>query len=366
MGEIMDFIDRIQALAAQVPKQIEHIHTEEATKSALILPFINALGYNVFDPTEVVPEYIADIGTKKGEKVDYAILKDSKPIILFECKHVESDLDNEHMSQLFRYFSVTDARIAVLTNGVTYRFYSDLEAPNKMDKRPFLVFSMLDIQESLVKELKKLSKDSFDLEEMISRASDLKYTREIRRILDNELASPSTDFVKFFASQVYSGRMTQKTLEIFTDIVNRAFNQFINTKINERLQSAISSTVTAPEHSEAPAQQEIEPESESLSREDRIETTEEEKEAFYIVKSILHGVVEPNRVAMRDTISYCGVLLDDNNRKPICRFRFNSETVKYIGLFDENKNEQKHQIDDLNDIFKFAKQLKKTISYYDE
>jgi len=361
----MDFIDRIQALAAQVPKQIEHIHTEEATKSALVMPFINALGYNVFDPTEVVPEYVADVGVKKGEKVDYAILRNGNPIILFECKSVESELDDAHMSQLFRYFSVTEARIGVLTNGVTYRFYSDLEEPNKMDKRPFLVISMLDIQESLVVELKKMSKDAFDLDEMISRASDLKYTREIRRILDAELESSSPEFVKFFASQVYSGRMTQKSLEVFTDIVNRAFNQFINTKINERLQSAISGTVAAPVQPESPAQQEEVVEQGPLTREDRIETTDEEMEAFYIVKSILHGVVEPNRVTMRDAISYCGIFLDDNNRKPICRFRFNSDKVKYLGLIDENKNEQKQQIEDLNDIFKFAKQLKKTISYYD-
>lgn len=361
----MDFIDRIQALAVQVPKQIEHIQTEEATKSALIMPFINALGYNVFDPTEVVPEYIADVGVKKGEKVDYAILRDGKPIILFECKHVGQELDNLHMSQLYRYFAVTEARIGVLTNGITYRFYSDLEEPNKMDKRPFLVFSMLDIQESLVAELKKMSKDAFDLEEMISRASDLKYTREIRRILDAEMVTPSAEFVKFFASQVYSGRMTQKSLEMFTDIVGRAFNQFINAKINDRLQSAISGTPATSAQPEPPAKEEVETELEPLTREDRIETTDEEREAFYIVKSILHNVVEPNRVVMRDTISYCGVLLDDNNRKPICRFRFNSEKVKYIGLIDENKNEQKHPIDDLNDIFKFAKQLEKTVGYYD-
>ena len=362
----MDFIDRIQTLAAQVPKQIEHIHTEEATKSALIMPFINALGYNVFDPTEVVPEYIADVGIKKGEKIDYAILREGKPIILFECKSVNSDLADSHMSQLFRYFSVTEARIGVLTNGIIYRFYSDLEEPNKMDKRPFLVFSMLDIQESLIAELKKMSKDAFDLEEMISRASDLKYTREIRRILDAELLSPSAEFVKFFASQVYSGRMTQKSLEIFTDIVNRAFKQFINTKINERLQSAISDTVSAPTEPEPPVtQQEEIVEPEPLTREDRIETTDEEIEAFYIVKSILHGVVEPNRVVMRDAISYCSVLLDDNNRKPICRFRFNSENIKHLGLIDQNKKEKKQEIKDLNDIFKYEKQLKMTIGYYD-
>ncbi len=79
----MDFIDRIRDLSTRIPKQLEHIQTEEATKNALIMPFISALGYNVFDPTEVVPEFTADVGIKKGEKVDYAIHLDGKPIMLF-------------------------------------------------------------------------------------------------------------------------------------------------------------------------------------------------------------------------------------------------------------------------------------------
>ena len=135
----MDFADQITALASRIHKQLDHIQTEEATKNALILPFINALGYNVFDPTEVVPEFTADVGIKKGEKVDYAIKLDGKVIMLFECKQVGAALSRAHASQLFRYFTVTEARVGVLTNGVTYLFFSDLEEPNKMDERPFLL-----------------------------------------------------------------------------------------------------------------------------------------------------------------------------------------------------------------------------------
>ena len=136
----MDFIDKIREFASRIPNQLGHIQTEEATKNALVLPFITALGYNVFDPTEVVPEFTADIGTKKGEKVDYAVLKDGKPILLFECKWCGTDLEREHASQLYRYFSVTDGRFGVLTNGIIYRFYSDLEKENKMDEKPFFEF----------------------------------------------------------------------------------------------------------------------------------------------------------------------------------------------------------------------------------
>lgn len=125
----MDFADRIRDLAARIPNQLAHLRTEEAAKNALVLPFISALGYNVFDPFEVTPELDADVGIKKGEKVDYAILKDGKPVMLFECKACNANLDECHASQLYRYFSVTPARVGVLTNGVVYRFFSDLDLP---------------------------------------------------------------------------------------------------------------------------------------------------------------------------------------------------------------------------------------------
>jgi predicted type IV restriction endonuclease len=117
----MDFIDKIRELSARIPKQLDHIQTEEATKNALVMPFINALGYNVFDPTEVTPELCADVGVKKGEKVDYA---------LFECKHHAADLGNMHASHLHRYFSVVEARFIALTNGLVYWLDTDLEASN--------------------------------------------------------------------------------------------------------------------------------------------------------------------------------------------------------------------------------------------
>src|SRR5690242_20022349 len=179
----MDFIDRIRELSAQIPKIKTQglIKTEEGTKNALVMPFINALGYNVFDPTEVTPELIADVGVKKGEKVDYAILKDGKPIILFECKCCGTNLNDVHASQLYRYFSVTDARFGILTDGVVYHFFTDLEDKNKMDNKPFLIFDMLDIKEPLIEELKKFTKAAFDVDQIMSTASELKYTNAIKR-----------------------------------------------------------------------------------------------------------------------------------------------------------------------------------------
>ena len=160
----MDFIDELQDLAAKIQRERDQIETEEATKTAFVMPFIKLLGYDVFNPREVVPEYTADVGIKKGEKVDYAILHDGKSAILFECKKCDENLDNTHLNQLFRYFSATEARIGVLTNGIVYRFFSDLEKTNQMDPTPFLEFNLLDMQEPLIGELKKLTKPGFNVD----------------------------------------------------------------------------------------------------------------------------------------------------------------------------------------------------------
>ena len=357
----MDFIDQLRTIASRLPSQLDHLQTEEATKTSLVMPFINALGYNIFDPTEVVPEYTADVGTKKGEKVDYAILKEKKPIILIECKWSGADLSEHHTSQLFRYFSVTDARFGVLTNGIKYRFYTDLEKPNKMDAKPFLEIDMLDLKEALVKELKLLTKESFDVEALVNAATELKYTKEIKRIMTTELESPSEEFVKFFASRVYSGRLTQSVKDQLGEVVKRSLQQFINDKINERLQSAIFSEEAIEEPGpEVPQEEAGQSVDETPSD---IETTPEEIEGYHMVRAILSSVIEPGRVVMRDTKSYCGVLLDDNNRKPICRLRFNSKT-RYIGLFDHEKNEEKFVLASLNDIYQYAERLKETVTIY--
>ena len=361
----MDFIDQLQALATKIQRQRDQIETEEATKTAFVMPFISLLGYDVFDPSEVVPEYTADVGIKRGEKVDYAILHEGQAVILFECKKCDENLDGTHISQLIRYFAATEARIGVLTNGVVYRFFSDLEKTNQMDSTPFLEFNLLDMQESLLAELKKLTKSGFNLNEVLSTASDLKYTREIKLFLDEQVTEPSQDFVRFLASQVYPGLKTQNVLAQFVPITKRAFLQFINDHISKRLKSALSEDDVTPmvaRSAEETAGSDAVPA--ASERDSRVETTEEELEGFHIVKALLREVVEPHRIVHRDTISYMGILLDDTNRKPICRLRFNTRQ-KHIGLFDSEKTETRHPIDTLEDIYQYADQLKATVAYYD-
>ena len=319
----MDFIDQLQELSIKASKICNLLQTEEATKNALVMPFIKILGYDIFDPTEVIPEFIADVGIKKGEKVDYAIQKDGKIIMLFECKHCGGDLSISHASQLFRYFSVTDTRIAVLTNGIVYRFFTDLEAPNKMDEKPFLEIDLLELNNSLVTELKKLTKSTFNLDDLMTTAGELKYTQQIKRLLTEQLENPSDEFVKLIASKVFSGVMTPNRREYFSGIAKRAFRHLINEQIDLRLKSAMSETNGIETNSVS-----TEPEKDSIqdseaSRENFVETTKEELEGFYIVKSLLRDIVDPNRIIHRDTQSYMGILLDDNNRKPLARLHLN-------------------------------------------
>jgi len=358
----MNFVESIRAIAVQIPAQMEHLTTEEATKHALVMPFINCMGYNVFDPREVVPEFTADHGTKKGEKVDYAIVMNGTPIILFECKKCGEELSRNHCSQLYRYFSVTKARVGVLTNGIQYRFYSDLDEKNKMDERPYLEIDLLHFDPNQVAELERLAKASFDIEKVLSAASELKYSGEIKKLLAANLKNPSDEFVRLLVSHVYGGRFTQSVKEQFVEIVRRSFRDFINDQINARLQSALDQGGT--EETVAPEGQE-QVEAESPATKARIRTTPEEVEGFHIVKAILREAVDPSRVHHRDTISYFGILLDDNNRKPICRLHFNNLERMQIGLFDKDKNEERYPIDTLDGIYQFADRLKETAGFYD-
>lgn len=355
----MDLQDSLMQMSARIPSQLDHVKTEEATKNALIMPFINALGYNVFDPTEVVPEFVADVGVKKGEKVDYVIFHQGSPAILIECKAAGSKLSLKNASQLYRYFSVTEARFAVLTNGLDYQIYTDVEAANKMDSKPFFEFNMLTLDARIVAEIKKFAKTQFNVDEILSNASELKYLKQIRKELDAEIASPSDDLVKLLTARVYEGRITEAIRDQFSSLVKTALADLIKDRINARLQSALEGTSAA-----IPSAESTSDEPEDDANDDGIETTPEEIEGFHIVRAILAKKVSPERVVMRDTKSYCGVLLDDNNRKPLCRLRFNT-SQKYLGLFDAEKNEERLAIESPHDIYKFEGKLLATLQRYE-
>lgn len=349
----MELFNQLKGLADKVEQLKDQIETEESTKHAFTLPFINILGYDAFNPTEVVPEFTADLGLKKGEKVDYAIFQNEIPILIVECKHWKQDLD-VHNSQLFRYFHATKTRFALLTNGIIYRFFTDLDESNKMDEKPFLEFNILTLKENIVKEIEKFHKSKFDVSKIVDNASNLKYTREVKFLIDSEIENPSPEFIKLFAARAYSGRLTSNVTKEFTEIVNKAFTQIISEKVNNRLNSALN-------------KEEEKQKSEEIIEEtplSKIDTTEEELDGYRIIVAILRRKIPLERIVHRDTQSYFGILLDDNNRKPICRLHFNG-TKKYIGLFDNNKKETKELIESIGDIYNFEEQILSSVDYYE-
>ncbi|MFV0372632.1 type I restriction endonuclease [Microbacterium sp.] len=357
----MSFAERLAALATKIENQADAIGTEEATKNAFVMPFISSiLGYDVFDPLEVVPEFNADVGTKKGEKVDYAIVRDGEVQILIECKASLGELQLEHASQLFRYFAVTNARIAALTNGVVWQFYTDLDAPNRMDSKPFLVLDLRDVDDMLVPELQKLSKESFDLESIINAAEELKYLGALKREIAKQFHEPSDEWIRFFTTRVYEGSFTQRVREQFTTLVVKASKQFLTESVNDRLKAALGTGTTSEDVRALASEPIVE---NDLARDTEIETTLEELEGYQIVKAIACAEVKPQRVAQRDQKSYFAVLLDDNNRKPIARLHFNGRQ-KYLGLLDESKTETRHPLDSLEQIYEHTDAIREAVLRY--
>lgn len=350
----MDLATRLAELQKRTIEHREVLLTEEAAKTALVMPFIQALGYDVFNPSEVIPEYTCDVGTKKGEKVDYAICDSGKVKILIECKPSSAPLNLNHASQLFRYFSVTDARLAILTNGVVFQFYSDVEAPNKMDDKPFFSFSMDTLKPTDIRTIEKFSKHVFDIEKIVQEAGLLKLQSLLRKELEKEFSEPSEEFVRMMASRVHDGRITSQVRDSFSKLLTNTVSSLIRDLVNERLSSALNAS-TVPEE---------EPTASVNEEEAEIVTTAEEVSGFHIVQAIAAKHVHPKRIVMRDAKSYCAILLDDNNRKSLARLHFNGITTKYFGTFI-GKEETRHHISDLTEIYQFSDQIARRLKELD-
>ena len=350
----MDFIESLKQFSERVTMLKDTISTEESTKMSLVVPLFQLLGYDVFNPSEFCPEYIADVGIKKGEKVDYAILEDGQPTILIECKSCSDQLD-KHSSQLFRYFGTSSAKFGILTNGIIYRFYTDLEESNKMDLVPFLEINMLQLKDSSINELKKFCKDNFDKDKIFSTAEELKYSSLIKGVLLKEFESPSDDFVRFILTDIYDGQKNQRVIEKFAPVVKRAFSALVNEIVNSKISSALSVD------SEEDAEENVNVEEEIPVS--KIVTTEEEIEGFYIIRGLLAGVVPVEDIVYRDTESYFGILYTNNNRKPICRLNLDTKN-KQLLIPDENKKFDRIYIQSLNDIYQYRDRLTEVVKRY--
>lgn len=360
----MDFIDQLKQFAKRVESLKDTIQTEEATKTAIIMPFFSMLGYDVFNPQEFVPEFTADVGIKKGEKVDYAIVMNDHPAILVECKSISENLDR-HDSQLFRYFGTSEAKFAILTNGVIYRFYTDLDNPNKMDEDPFLTINILDIRDNQVPELKKFCKSEFDIDSIFSTASELKYVHEFKDIFAQQMERPSDDFTRFFLQSCYSGQKTQNVIDKFRPILCKALNDAVSEMMNDKIKTALGGSGGNVAVTESTKQvQEESPEEEALGKKvPNIVTTEEELEAYFIIKNLLSDIVDIQDITYKDTESYINILYKANIRKWICRLRL-TNTQKIMMVLGEDKKEIKYPLKDIYDLKQYKDVLTEIVKRY--
>ena len=344
----MDFGDQLRDLAKSFDDIKGELQTEESVKHSLIMPLIQALGYNVFNPTEVVPEFTADIGIKKGKKVDYAIIINGKPLLLIEAKTIDTEL-NPHATQLTRYFSATEAKFGILTNGITYQFYSDLDDKNKMDSKPFFVLDLTPaIRDSEINELKKFHKSYFNADQIASSAITLKHISELKKYLKQQFVDTEADFIKFLIKKIYNKAITGKAFEKLTPIVRKSLNIYMHEAISDKLQSALDET----------RMEEKEPDGaiDDLG----IITTDEEIEAFHIVRAILRQHIPVEKIQYKDTKSYFGLLYEGNTRKWICRFRF-TLTQKQIIFRMPDKTQEIVEIESVDDIYNFQDRFKQSL-----
>lgn len=351
----MDLIDHLQSLANRIKTKRDVIKTEEAAKTAFVLPFIQALGYDVFDPTEVTPELSSSVGTKATDRVDYAILKDGEPIILIECKKCGADLDAANVSQLLRYFHGTKAQFSILTDGIIYKFYTDLENKNVMDLSPFLTVNLLDFNEETAQELKRFTKTEFDVKIIQQTSKQLKYINHIKKTLVEWMDNPSEDFVKLVCSGLMADnkKFTTKLVSEYTEFVSRAFNQVINDKIGERLKLAMNPATPAAKEDAQPVES---PASATPENSNESQFSALEVEALHIIKSILRTKVAPSRVSMRPRKSSNAILLDESQKKTICRISAAAEDEMFIILIKPD-GEVKEALPSLDAIYAHSDQL---------
>lgn len=330
----MDFIEKLTDFSNRIEKIRGNVLTEEATKTSIILPFFQILGYDVFNPCEFVPEYTADAGIKKGEKVDYAIMINDEPLILIEAKPANTELTAKHMSQLIRYFSVTNAKFAILTNGITYKFYSDLEEHNKMDTIPFLEFNLLRIKKEIVEELKRFQKETFNVKTILNSASDLKYMTMVKNVITDQFENPSDQFVKALINKnIYSGTKTRVILDKFKIIIKKAFDEYINDTITERLSSVISpDTILTP----------------TLKEESDKILTLEEKEVLDYVRNMFETDLD---IRHKKTSRYAYLQLGELSTKWICRVYIRKEQNLFtLHKFEDTDYECEYYFDEIEQL----------------
>ncbi|MCP3101667.1 type I restriction enzyme HsdR N-terminal domain-containing protein [Myxococcus sp. K15C18031901] len=308
----------LKLLSEQVRKRQAFIKGEEATKQALILPFIQALGYDIYDPTETQPEYVADFAKKRGgvmEKVDYALHLRGQPALFIECKAADTTPE-DHDGQLARYFNATQSvRIGVVTNGTRYRFFTDLQSLNVMDATPFMEFNILTFTDRDVELLRPFTKEFFDAASIQGHAEEIIFVGKVTTLINELLRNPSESFVRFLLAEVelVSGRVTRSVVERFIPIVKKS----IQTTLLDMMTKSIQQEIAQP-NIPAPAPAVVTSPVEALQRtveagdtatSAQVETTELELEIFRIVQKLCAESALKQAISYKDSTTYFGINL---------------------------------------------------------
>ena len=355
----MDWNEQLEALAKKTKApNWQAPPNEEATKMALVAPFLRALGYDIFNPAEVMPEFSADLPLiKRGERVDYAILENNQPRILVEVKAYKTNLDEAERGQLQRYFHATKARIGILTNGHVFQFFADLDEANKMDEKPFAEVNLLNLRQAPLSQLRHVTKPKFNLDELLGIAEELKYIKGVKNEIRKELTAPSDWLVREMAQRVHSARRIRaQILDSFRLIVTEAIQSYIADRINETLDKAIK-TVEVKEHDHQLDEQDT---AEAENSND-IVTTQEEIEALYIVRAICASLINPDRIMEKDTKNYCNITLDGEPRKSFLRLHFNFVRKKKIAIFDQDEPEVV-PVTAPSDLYQYKERIRKALN----
>lgn len=363
----MDFKDTILQLADRIAKQKDAITTEEGTKNAFIMPMIAALGYDIFNPFEVVPEMDCDL-TKKGDRLDYAIIKDEQAVLLIECKHCKQNL-NLHSTQLSKYYAASNARFGVLTNGIEYRFYADLDKANIMDEKPFLVVNMLDLADADIEQLKKFHKSYYNESEILSTAQELQITIQVKDVLNKNFQSPGDEFTRYFVKCLNDGKSSAKLIEQYKPIIKKSITSVINDIIQDRLNLASKNIEQQVDENHSSNQVTTIDEQNSdklpdgvvaMDKEKSIVTTQEEIDAYNIIRSILRKHISADRIVYQDFKTYFVVAIE-NNYWWICRLSLKPYSKRIGFPSEDRKSCEWVQIESLDDIFKYADRLEQSL-----
>lgn len=325
----MGYTEDVYRLASQVLERKQHCKgNEEATKHSLILPFFQMLGFDIYNPSVLRPEYKAGFASNK-EKIDYAIFQNDVPALFIEAKAYGEKLEN-YDAQLAKYFnSTTNLKLAVITDGVRYKFFTDLKEPNIIDIDPFLEFDFESIGTEEIEILKRFQADKFNAQELVNHAENLVYLRALKKKVRAIFREPSDDFVRFMAGDVFPKKITANALERLTPLVKQA----LSSVLVEMVSMGLSQEISKPEDTSIPTEvtEVVAPTSDAESKESKVVTTEEELAGFNLIYQLItEGSGEDQKVTYKDTASYFGIHVEKRTQW-FARLHFNGNQ-KFVVL----------------------------------